>query len=251
MKGSSIRGWVYDLSPSILRGYLNRVENSPTGLRVVRGAFWSLAGVLFSRVMALVSSIFVVRMLGRVGYGELGVIQNTISMFGVFAGLGMGMAATKYVAEFREKDPSRAGRILALSSIVSWTTSGSMTLVLVIFAPWLAVHTLAAPHLSVLLRAGSLLLLLSGVNGAQTGALAGFEAFKKIAKVNLIVGLITFPLMVGAVYWYGLEGAFLRAFSIAHLPPEQRAILYRLEGHRGVKPIAKISVDTSRRILKL
>ena len=43
-----------------------------------------------------------------------------------------------------------------------------------------------------LLRWGSLLLLLGGVDGAQTGALAGFEAFKTIARVNLIAGLAAF-----------------------------------------------------------
>jgi len=37
-------------------------------------------------------------LLGTVGFGELGVIQSTVGMFGVFAGLGLGMTATKYVA---------------------------------------------------------------------------------------------------------------------------------------------------------
>jgi O-antigen/teichoic acid export membrane protein len=44
------------------------------------------------------------------------------------------------------------------------------------------------------------------LNGAQTGALSGFEAFKSIAQVNLWTGLITFPIMVGAVLVGGLPG---------------------------------------------
>ena len=40
---------------------------------------------------------------------------------------------------------------------------------------------LAAPHLAVPLRISSLVLFLTCVDGAQTGALAGFEAFNHLA----------------------------------------------------------------------
>jgi O-antigen/teichoic acid export membrane protein len=56
-------------------------------------------------------------MLGKTGYGELGMIQTTVGMFGVFAGFGLGVTATKHVAEFRRSDPARAGRIIGLSSV--------------------------------------------------------------------------------------------------------------------------------------
>ena len=82
-----------------------------------------------------------------------------------------------------------------------------MVVVLVVSAPWLAAKTLAAPQLSGLLQIGGLLLLSSGINGAQTGALAGFEAFKSIAKINLISGLLTFPFMVIGAWKWGVTGA--------------------------------------------
>jgi O-antigen/teichoic acid export membrane protein len=144
-----------------------------------------------------------------VGFGELGIIQSSVGMFGTFAGFGLGLTATKHVAQFRLKDPARAGRIISLSRLVSWINGGAMAVLLFLLAPWLAVHTLAAPHLAGLLRLSSLILLLSAINGAQTGALAGFEAFKSIASINLLAGIAAFPLMVGAAWWRGLEGALL------------------------------------------
>ena len=45
------------------------------------------------------------------------------------------------------------------------------------------------------------------MTGTQTGALAGFEAFKTIAEVNLVVGLACFPILLGAMYFGGLAGA--------------------------------------------
>jgi O-antigen/teichoic acid export membrane protein len=203
----ALRNCLLAASPPFLKGYWRRLEASPLGYRLARGAFWSLAGAMISRTMGLVSSIFVARMLGKVGFGEFGIVQSCVGMFATFAGLGLGMTATKFVAEFRLQDPERAGRIIGVSSVVSWLAGGVMTAVLFVMGPWLASHTLAAPQLGPLLQISSLLLIIGAINGAQTGALAGFEAFKRIAHINLFSGITTLPLMVGGAWWAGLEGA--------------------------------------------
>jgi O-antigen/teichoic acid export membrane protein len=130
-------------------------------------------------------------------------------MFAVFAGFGMGLTSTKFVAEFRLRDPEKAGRIILLSEAVAWTTGMLMAGVLYWIAPWLARQTLANPQLTEVLRIGSPLLLLTAINGAQTGALAGFESFKRIAHINLVSGAATFPLIVWGTIWGGLNGAVL------------------------------------------
>ncbi len=186
---------------------MTRVLASPIGGRLARGAFWSLMGTALSKVLSTVSWVIVGRMLGKTGFGEVGMIQNTVGIFGAAAGFGMGMAATKYVAEYRSTDPDRAGRFLALASAATWITSGVLSLVLLAMSGWLARETLAAPHLAPLLQVSTLLLLFSGVTGAQTGALSGFEAFKVIARVNIFVGLLSFPCLVLGAWWGGVGGA--------------------------------------------
>jgi len=193
--------------PDFLRPYYDRVKGSPVGYRLIRGAFWSIVGAALARGLGLLSSILVARMLGKFGFGEFGIIQSTVGMFGTFAGFGLGMTATKFVAQYRVIDPVKAGRIRALSSAFAWVTSGVTSLILFFMSPWLAEHTLAAPQLAGLLKIGSLYLLLTSVNGAQIGALSGFEAFKTVAKISLLCGLVAFPLMVGGVYVAGLSGA--------------------------------------------
>jgi O-antigen/teichoic acid export membrane protein len=130
-------------------------------------------------------------------------------MFGTFAGFGMGLTATKYVAEFRTHAPAKAGRIIALSSLVAWCSGTTLALLLYGLAPWLAEHTLAAPHLARSLRISAPLLLLGAVNGAQVGALAGFEAFRRLARVNLLGGIAAFPCLLAGAWWWGLECAIL------------------------------------------
>lgn len=203
----SIKKAVYACCPAVLRPSLDRIEKSEIGYRLAKGTFWSMAGAVISRGLMLAASVLVARMLGKMGFGELGMIRSTVGMFGIFAGFGLGLTATKHVAEFRQSDPERAGRIISLSWLVAVVTGGLMALGLFIFAPWLAVHTINAPHLTGVLRIGALILFINALNGAQTGALAGFEAFKTIAYVNLFVGLISFPILVGGAYFGGLTGA--------------------------------------------
>jgi O-antigen/teichoic acid export membrane protein len=203
----SLFSFISALVPTLLVQQWDRVKASPLGYRLAAGVFWSLVGALISRVLGLIAIILVARKLGSVGFGELGIIQSTVGMLGTFVGFGLGLTATKHVAEFRTGAPVRAGRIIALSVITAVIIGGSMAIVLFFGAPWLATHTLAAPHLSGLLRVAALLLFLGAVNGAQTGALSGFESFRTIAWVNFLAGISAFPLVIGGVYIDGINGA--------------------------------------------
>lgn len=193
--------------PKLFKPLILRISQSPNILRIANGAFWSLSGAVISKGLALVSSIIIARFLGTKGYGELGVIQSTIGMFGMFAGLGLGMTATKYIAQYRDIDKAKTGKIIALTEIVAIIASGIVSILLFLISSWLATETLAAPSLATILRIGSLYLFLLSIIGLQNGILAGFEAFKVIAIRSAITGFSTFPLMVGGVYLWGLNGA--------------------------------------------
>ena len=130
-------------------------------------------------------------------------------MFALFSSLGMGMTAAKHVAQFRKTEPLRAGRVLGLSALMAWVTGAFFMLVLMIAAPWLATHTLAAPNLVTPLRIGAGMLLLGAVIGAQSGALTGFEAFKETSHITILMGAISLPFSVLGTWAFGLTGAVL------------------------------------------
>jgi O-antigen/teichoic acid export membrane protein len=202
----TLRERLLGLAP-ILRPHWERLQKSPLGYRLARGAFWTLAGTVVSRGLSLLSSMLVARMVGKVGFGELGIIQSTVGMFGVLAGFGMGLAATKHVAQYRTEEPQRAGRIIVFMELVTLGSSALLFVALALAARPLAQHTLAAPQLASVLVVGGLLLPFSALNGVQTGSLSGLEAFRAIARVNLTAGLLSFPLVVAGAYLGGLMGA--------------------------------------------
>ncbi len=175
--------------------------------RFAAGAFWSVLGAVISRGFLLAASVVCAWFLGKEGFGALGMIQSTAGMFGIFAGLGLGITATKYVSELRRQDPLRTGRILALSAAAAFLSGSIITVLVILLAPYLAQHVLAAPQLAAPLAIGAGLVFFGALNGAQTGALAGFEAFQTIARVNIYAGLASFPLIVLGVWRGGLQGA--------------------------------------------
>lgn len=232
----SIKTIVYNFLPAFGQKYFKLIEKSPIGYRLAKGAFWSMIGALISRGLMLVASITVARILGKLGFGELGMVQSTIGMFSAFAGFGLGITATKYVAEYRKTDPAKAGQIIGLSGIVAIITGGLMAISLLVIAPWLAIHTLNLPQLGGVLRLGAIILFFGALNGAQTGALAGFEAFKTIAQVNLFVGLISFPILICGAYFGGLTGTVWALATNLFFNWLLNHLALRKEAHRYAVP---------------
>lgn len=193
--------------PSQVKLIKEKLAASPLVYRLARGAFWSLLGGVASRIFTVIASIIVARIVGKVGFGEFGMVQSTMGMFGVLAGFGLGSTATKYVAEYRRSNPARAGKVSNLILLVSLASSGILAAVCVLMSPWLAAESLHRSDIIYILQAGSLLLLFSTMNSVMLGILAGFEAFQSAAKINIWQGIAA-PLVAIPLVWnFGVAGA--------------------------------------------
>ena len=205
-KTRGVRAWLLAHAPRVAHA-TDRLTNSPIRARLLRGAFWSVVDSGFSRSFALIISIVVARTVGRQHFGEFGVVQSTVGLFGLFAGLGMGVTVTKHIAELRRSERFRAGRILGLSVLLAAISSTAMCAGLLAIAPWLARTTLASTEVGPLLRLGCGLLFFGVLNGALTGALYGFEDFKSVAIVDIVAGFMGFAAVMMGVLTSGLRGA--------------------------------------------
>jgi O-antigen/teichoic acid export membrane protein len=194
-------------APAKPSAWARAVRRLPGDRRLLRNTGWSVAGAVFSRGSQMIAFVIVARLLGKTRYGELGIIQATVGMFSVLAAYGFGLTATKYVAHFRRTDPERVGRIVMLSAVVSAIAGFSAACLLAGGAGWLARVSLAQPALEPLLQSASPLLFFGAIGGVCNGALAGLEAFRLLARVNLLSGVSTGVLTVALTYWSGLRGA--------------------------------------------
>lgn len=185
------------------------------------GATWIAFGTALGQLLKLASSAVVARTLSTEEFGQLAIIQNTVNMYTVFSGLGLGITTAKFVSEFREQQPERAGAVVALAEVCTTASGIGLALVTVVLAGPLSSTVLHAPELKEELYVGAALLLLTTIQMIQLGTLAGLHAFKQIAALTILQGLSTLVLSaVGAAAWgvlgvlYGLLGSILLTFAV-------------------------------------
>lgn len=86
--------------------------------RLFHSASWALVGAVVGRGITMLTYIIVARLLTQEVYGEFGILRSTINMFTVFAGMGLGSTASKYISQYRNVNPTKAGDIYTLSNIL-------------------------------------------------------------------------------------------------------------------------------------
>ena len=208
-------------------------------VRLISGLFWNLTGASVVRLAGLATGVLIGRILGKEDFGRLGMIQSTVGMLGSLAGLAMGAAATRYIGSLRLAEINRASLILRLLTTVGWLSGGAIATALMIFAPYIATHWLGTDRLIVPLQLSAVLVIFGVINGIQAGALAGLEAFREIARVNLICGLLTLPIVLGLTFYFRVAGVVVGLALVAVL----NFVLYRRVLRKSVLGGAQVGSD--------
>lgn len=171
------------------------------------GVFWNVLGTLFTQGSVFLTALLLARLLGKETFGEFGMVQSTLLTLVTIAQVSTGFTATKYVAEFRDVDKMRAGRVLGLCSALTLVTGIAAMLLLLLSAPWMAENVLAAPKLATGLSISAAFVLFAVMNGFQIGALAGLESYKAISLYGAVLGVVHLVLCVAGASIWGLHGA--------------------------------------------
>jgi len=199
--------------PRRFRDALQQLLGASLRARFARATLWSTAGSVTAQAGALLATILCARILGTDAFGKLGIVRSTVLLFGTFAGAGLGVAASRYVAECRVSDRERTGRIIGLLLTVALTTSSAVMLVAIGLARPIAV-AVASEALAVPLRLAAAMLITNTFLGLQIGIIAGFERFRAVALVSVADGALNVVLPAAGAWQWGLEGAVL-GFLIA------------------------------------
>jgi O-antigen/teichoic acid export membrane protein len=193
------------LPPPVSTATVERDGVATARRRAVRGVVWSTLGSVVAQGGTFLSSVVLARVIGKQLFGQFALIQSTAIALTSLASLGLGVTATKYVSEYRDSQPEKAGRIIGLSSMVALITSLCSSLGLVVFAALLLPDRTLIPEL----RLSAMYVFFITINGYQIGALAGLEAFQKVATINLMYGPVAVLSTWALASWLGLRGAVL------------------------------------------
>ena len=195
------------MSLKIIKYLKNRVGRSDIARRMVSGLSWSLASIVAARVIVLLAGIVVARIMGQELYGEFGMAKSTLNMLMIFGSAGLGLTATKYIAEYRKDNPQKTSTIYLVTNIFAIVVAFVTMILVYVFADVLAVNLLHRESLVAPLKVVAIVLFFIIINLAQNGVLVGFEDFKN-KSINTVIGYViqSAAMIVGAYYW-GIIGA--------------------------------------------
>ncbi len=188
--------------------WYSRILASLKKSTLFKDAFWSVLGNVIGKGFSLVAGILVARLLGKELYGEYGIIKTTLVMIAMFSSFGLGITATKFIAETKERAPSQVRSIIKFCYIISLGVSSVIALFIVIFSKQIS-SFIDAPHLSYVLRYSACVVIINALTTAQNGILGGFKAYKRIARNTIISGVLTFIFTVPLAYYCGFDGAII------------------------------------------
>ncbi len=200
--------------------------------RVALGVLWSLLGAAMQNGADLIASYPLAHILGPEEWGAFGLVQRTLATFGLLTAAGFQTTLTKYVAELRDTDPAKAGRIIGLVGMLTLIISTLSALLLIVFSKPLATALFQKPQIAPMLAASALALLFTGYNGAQQGALAGMESFRSIATLGLIRAVLAIPILIIGARLYGISGAVYGLGVVAVLLAAINQWIIRVESKR-------------------
>jgi O-antigen/teichoic acid export membrane protein len=166
-----------------------------------------LIGSLSGQTCTLLSSVFAARTLGRETFGHFSFLMSTVTTAAAFAGFGLGLTATRYVARYREEDPQVAASFIRFVTAISAGLSGLAGTLMLMAAPHMASDVFHRSQLTPSVRLAAVSVFCLTVNGVQTGVLSGFERFRSVASVNAVRGASTLLATVALVPAWELEGA--------------------------------------------
>jgi O-antigen/teichoic acid export membrane protein len=193
-----------------LESNLNVVKAQPSlRRRLTSGFFWVLVAALATQAGGFLEAIIPARLLGIENYGKLAAIQSTLTMLASFAGLGIGTTAARYVAQLRQTDPTRAGRVIGLCILIVLGTAGIFTTGLILFAPFFSQLVLGSSELANELRLGAIFLFFFTLTTCQIGILSGFEAFSRLAWAACLQTIGTVAMVLVFTLMWGLPGTIL------------------------------------------
>jgi O-antigen/teichoic acid export membrane protein len=175
--------------------------------RFAAGIGWNTVSAASTQGSVFLANVIIANLLGREVFGEFGMIQNTVLLFAGMGQLATGIAATKYVAEFRSSNPEKVGRILGLCSFITFLAAGIATLITILTAPIIASFLLKAPHLTIGLILSAGIIFFSILTGFQTGALAGLEAYGRLGRASISQGVLYLGVCSFFSFFWRLEGA--------------------------------------------
>jgi len=186
---------------------LDKIQNRFRGSQLLMGTAWTVLGSGLSRIALIVGSILSANILGVEQYGQFGITRSTVNVILTIAGLNIGTVLTKYISEYRDKDPAKCAKMVTQNYLFVFSLTAVLASIVYLFADGISISLLKSPHLANEIKLSVFILFFGIIFPLNESIYRGFEWFKQLGFIQ-ILGSISFIVLVPlGSYLYQVYGA--------------------------------------------
>ncbi len=165
--------------------------------------FWRALQLVSKQGISVVIFFIAAKYLTPYDFGILNYVMAVVVLLMVLCDFGISTATSKYVAEYRVKDPKKVSSIAFSSFIVIFAIATVIAILTVVLGPYL----LKENYVYVLYLIPYLYLV--PLSSTLDGIYRGSELFKKLATISVSVGVVSLALSFLLIKQYLLIGAII------------------------------------------
>ncbi|MEO6247580.1 MAG: oligosaccharide flippase family protein [Sphingomicrobium sp.] len=172
-------------------------------------ALWYTALQGAERVAAVIQTVLLSRLLGMHDYGVFGMVFATLGLVTSIAGLQAGLTATVFISRYLASDKAKVAGVIAMVDRFGIVAGVVLTVALLPFYQPIARGLLHQAGYDSVVIVAILFVAATIVSGIQDGIAQGFEAFRYIARLKLMLAVVGLALVIPAAKYYSLAGVFV------------------------------------------
>jgi len=176
--------------------------------KIFKSSFWVLLGNSLGRLTILLTNIFAARLLTQDIFGQFTTLRTTVSMIVNIINGALGTVSIKKISESRARKNEQLPLLIVSAFIINIILIILVIIFIFLFSGWIIKSFfLGTPNFKEALYIGIFLLLGSSLSILAQGMIIGFEEFKKFAIICFIAPIISLPVIIYLIKFFGLYGA--------------------------------------------
>ncbi len=185
---------------------IKKIKDNNLIKRIMQALIFGIGGTVISKALLMLFNIIVARILGENQYGVYSILNNTLQTFTVFAGAGIGITLTRYVALYRDKDKQMAGILIKTLLFVNAMLSAVISIIVFILSRNISNLISEQIDITIYIQVTSFTIFFTSISLILQSALQGFEAYKKIAIIQIASNIITLIIGILITEIFGIIG---------------------------------------------
>ncbi|UCH89381.1 MAG: oligosaccharide flippase family protein [Thermoplasmata archaeon] len=186
--------------------------------KLVKGTLYSFISIVGVNILTLIFSVILARMLVNIydtpeeGIEYLGIFSLLRELGQIVLPLlmlGISTALAKFIPEYQAKKQKKLNSLVNTSLTLVCLSAVIGGIVYFIFSDVIAIHIFDTPLLGTMMKINTLYIIFTVIITTILGVVQGFQKIKLLAQLNFFSVMLSIPLLIVFVYWFGIIGAII------------------------------------------